>query len=231
MTPSGTTSFVVPAGEVDAHIRCGSIVDGDFHLETPRAALEHRRRSFMSGVWTQLDEVHGNLVRRVRTAGEFDGSVGDALVTDLVGAVLSVWVGDCAPVVLVAADGTVAAVHAGWRGALGGVLEATVAEMRATTAAPIGAFLGPCIHACCYEFGAADLATCVERFGPSVASNTSWGSVALDMPTVVRSALAPYGISVRDLGGCTGCHPLQWFSHRRGQRGRQVMAVCARKRQ
>lgn len=211
-----------------AEIRCSTVAHGDFHIEAPRAALEHRRRTFAPGVWTQLDEVHGNDVRTVTHPGEHDYAIGDALVTRLPGVVLAVWVGDCAPVMLVGDDGTLGAAHAGWKGALGGVLPATVAAMGCAHGA-VRAYLGPCIRSCCYEFGAADLAAFVDRFGPSVAATTSWGTPALDLPAVIVRSLDELGVVVTDIGGCTGCRDDLWFSHRmRKQAGRQVVTVCRR---
>lgn len=208
-----------------AEVRCSTIADGDFHIESPRAALATHRSAFTPGVWSQLDEVHGIDVLTVTRPGEHDYAVGDALVTQLPDVVLAVWVGDCAPVVLVGDDGTVAAVHAGWKGALSGVLASTVAAMGCEPGT-VQALLGPCIHPCCYEFGAADLAQFVERFGPGVAAHTAWGTPALDLPAVVHHALAEVGVGVTDLGGCTGCRDDLWFSHRRrGQASRQVMTV------
>ncbi len=206
-------------------IRCSTIADGDFHIEGPRDSLHQRRQAFAPGVWSQLDEVHGTEVRTVTRPGEHDYAVGDGLVTRLPDVVLAVWVGDCAPVVLVGDDGTIAAVHAGWKGALAGVLAATVGEMGCEPGT-VQAFLGPCIHPCCYEFGGADLAEFVGRFGPGVASRTTWGTPALDLRAVVHHALAEVGVGVTDLGGCTGCRDDLWFSHRRrAQAGRQVMTV------
>ena len=211
-----------------AEVRCSTIADGDFHIEAPRAALEHRRRAFVSGVWSQLDEVHGTDVHTVAHPGEHDFAVGDGLVTRLSGAVLGVWVGDCAPVAFVAADGALGATHAGWKGALAGVLPATVAAMGCAPGT-VQAFLGPCIHPCCYEFGAADLAAFVDRFGAAVAATTAWGTPALNLPEVVARSLAEVGVALTDIGGCTGCRADLWFSHRRrAQSGRQVMTVCKR---
>lgn len=205
-------------------VRCSTRADGDFHVESPRSELLACRERFSDGVWTQLDEVHGTEVRMVTTPGEHDFAVGDALVTDLPDVVLGVWVGDCAPVVLIADDGTIGAAHAGWKGALDGVLPATLTAMGANPATVRGV-LGPCIHPCCYEFGAEDLARFVARFGPSVAARTSWGTPALDLPRVVTASLAEVGITVTDIGGCTGCDE-RWFSHRRrSEAGRQVMTV------
>ena len=167
-------------------------------------------------------------VCEVTRPGEHDGAVGDAAVTAVPGAVLAVWVGDCAPVALLGerADGTgVAAVaHAGWKGAIDGVLQRTVQAMHATA---VTAVLGPCIHGCCYEFGPDLLDRFVRRFGPQVAATTTWGTPSLHMPAVVAAALAEVGVDLLHNAGtasCTRCST-SWYSHRRGDAGRHVMTV------
>lgn len=221
-----TTSIDLAAGRVE--IRCSTVDDGDFHIDVPAALLERRRTAFTPGNWSQLDEVHGTDVLDVTHAGEHDRAVGDAMVTRLADVVLAVWVGDCAPVALVGADGALGAVHVGWKGALGGVLADTVAAMGCQPGAITG-YLGPCIHACCYEFGVDLLERFRGRFGDGVEASTAWGTPALDMPQVVRASLGEFGIAVNDIGGCTGCRDDLWFSHRRrSQAQRQVMTVCRR---
>jgi polyphenol oxidase len=82
---------------------------------------------------------------------------GDVLLTDQAGILLSVRTADCLPLLL--ADPkhrAVAAVHAGWRGALGRIIEKTVGEMRrvhGSSPSSLIAVLGPSIRACCYEVG------------------------------------------------------------------------------
>lgn len=226
MTAAFASAWVTPLGAEIVQFRCSTVADGDFHLEAPRAALLHRRAAFQAGAWTQLDEVHGTVVHTVTRPGEHDFAVGDGVVTRARGAVLAVWVGDCAPVVFLGEDGALGAAHAGWKGALDGVLPATVAAMGSSA---VTAVLGPCIHPCCYEFGAADLAVFTDRFGPAVRGTTSWGTPALDMRAVVRASLAEVGVEVDDRSLCTGCHPELFFSHRmRQQPGRQVMTVTKR---
>jgi YfiH family protein len=222
---AASTSLALACGAGVAHIRCSTVLDGDFHLDGNPVALAHRQQALVPGRWTHLDEVHGTCVRVVTRPGEFDRCEGDAAVTRVPGAVLSAWVGDCAPIVMVGAGddgrGVVAATHAGWRGALDGVVQATVAEMPAHQ---VRAVLGPCIGPCCYEFGEELLAAFVDRFGPAVAAITTWGTPSLSMPEVVRSALHECAVPVQRIGGCTRCDP-RWFSHRRGDAGRHVMAV------
>lgn len=222
MTPGGID---VVAGEVVARIRCSTSADGDFHLEANPVALQHRRQAFMPGPWTQLDEVHGTAVRVIDRPGDLDAAVGDAAVTGCLGAVLAVWVGDCAPVVLVGEKGIVGVVHAGWRGALAGVLDRALDAMQSMGAGAVKAYLGPCVHPCCYEFGELDLQPFSERLGASVVGRTTWGTMSLDMPAVVSLLLHQRQVPMTKLGGCTACSGGRWFSHRRGDRGRHVMAV------
>jgi YfiH family protein len=80
----------------------------------------------------------------------------DAMVSTTPGIALTALAADCAPVLF--ADGAarvIGSAHAGWRGALGGVLEAAVAEMESVGArrSRIVAVVGPCIHAASYEVG------------------------------------------------------------------------------
>ncbi len=82
---------------------------------------------------------------------------GDALLTDQAGILLSARTADCLPVLLVdPVRRAVAAVHAGWRGALERILEKAVGEMRrmfGSIPRNLLAAVGPCIRACCYEVG------------------------------------------------------------------------------
>jgi len=80
----------------------------------------------------------------------------DALVTNIPSIALGVLTADCTPVLFADADaGVVGAAHAGWKGAVGGVLEATIAAMLDLGASPenLRAAIGPCIHQASYEVG------------------------------------------------------------------------------
>ncbi len=219
-------AWSTPAGSI--RVVASTRADGDFHLDGDRSGLEQRRRRLVDLPWTMLDEVHATDVLHVGAPGAHDGATGDVAITRCADAVLGVWVGDCAPVVIASDDGWIATVHAGWRGLAGGVIDAAADALDAVGAAPRRrALLGPCIHPCCYEFGADDLALVADAVGSAaVRGTTRWGTAALDVPAAVTASLAARGVAVTErLGGCTGCDD-RWYSHRiRGERERHVVAV------
>lgn len=162
----------------------------------------------------------------------------DAMVTSTPGLALGVLTADCAPVLF--ADGearVIGAAHAGWRGALSGIVEATVKAMEKLGAKParITAVIGPAISQKAYEVGS----DYVERFlaeepGSEAFFNTDEGSGEphFDLPGYVAERLARAGIgSIADLGLCTYCEETRLFSYRRSQHhgeedyGRQISAI------
>jgi YfiH family protein len=164
-------------------------------------------------------QVHGATVRRAteppgpaRPPAEEDGQA-----TALRGHPALVFVADCAPVLLIA-DGAVAAVHAGWRGAAAGILAEGVAALREVGGiGPITALIGPGARGCCYEVGD-EVHAAFEAYGARHGRN-------LDLPAVLRAQLE--SATVHDTGLCTMCHPSLFFSHRRdgGVTGRQAGVV------
>lgn len=201
--------------------------DGDFGIDGDPDALAPRREALAPGAWTWLRQVHGGRVVVVDAPGAHAGAEADAAVTDVPGAVLAVHTADCAPVLLVG-DGeqVVGAAHAGWRGLLDGVLEATVGAMGRLGASGVTAHVGPHIRARCYEFGTTDLDAVAARYGPRVRGTTACGTPALDVSAAVRLALEPLGVTVVDHGGCTACEPDRYFSHRaRADTGRMAATV------
>jgi hypothetical protein len=133
--------------------------------DDPAAVLENRARAARSlgadpAGLLGLTQVHGDRVVTVTEPWPIgQGERADAMVTARVGVALGIVTADCAPVLLADADANiVGAAHAGWRGAVLGVLDATVAAMAALGASPgrITAAIGPCIGQESYEV-AADL--------------------------------------------------------------------------
>ncbi|MBS0385062.1 MAG: peptidoglycan editing factor PgeF [Proteobacteria bacterium] len=126
----------------------------------------------------------------------------DALVTTTPGLAISILTADCAPVLFVDQRASViAAAHAGWKGALGGALEATVALMRKHGARDIAAAIGPCIHSASYEVGPEFEA----RFVASDRANARFFAPGkndrrlFDLPGFCAGRLAALGVSSIDV--------------------------------
>lgn len=190
-----------------------------------------------------MDQVHGPGVVAVGTQSRASGEdvdrpqqqqqvdavfagAGDALVSRSSSCALTVFTADCASIALGSSEGVFAAVHAGWRGLLAGVVERAVAVMKQLGATEVAGALGPCIHADCYEFGEEDLAEVAAVHGDRVRSTSAAGRPALDLPAAVSAALEAG--RVREVAGwdaCTACSG-GFFSHRaRRDAGRQALAV------
>jgi YfiH family protein len=163
------------------------------------------------------------------------GPAADALVTALPGFGLSVITADCTPVLFAAANGVVGAAHAGWRGALAGVLEATVAAMQAAGGAGIIAAIGPCIGQASYEV-AADLRDAVlaraaddERFFVP-GQPARW---QFDLARYAQARLAAIGVPAVITGNDTCADEAAFFSYRRktlrGEpaTGHQISVICS----
>jgi YfiH family protein len=163
----------------------------------------------------------------------------DAIVTRMRALAIGVTTADCGPVLF--ADPTarvIGAAHAGWRGALGGVVEATVAAMEQLGAArgQIRAALGPMIRQASYEVGP-DL---IARFAAEDRASSRFftpaprdGHALFDLGGYVAARLARAGVTqVEDLGLCTYADPAQFFSFRRTTHraepdyGRHVNAIA-----
>jgi YfiH family protein len=185
-----------------------------------------RRRAVVDAPWSWARQVHGAGILRVEGPGDSAGAIGDALVTAHSASVLAVLTADCAPVALAGDNGAFGVVHAGWRGLAAGVVRAAVGALRELGASQVEAALGPCIHACCCAFGAADLDRVAARTGDIVRSATRGGQPALDLPAGVGAALATAGAElVYDEGVCTACTPA-YFSYRaRKDTARQACVV------
>ncbi|HVT78018.1 MAG TPA: polyphenol oxidase family protein [Acidimicrobiales bacterium] len=177
-----------------------------------------------AGPWTWLRQQHGREVVSVDEPGAYAGAAADAAVAFVPGAAVAVVTADCAPIVLVADNvACVAVVHAGWKGLVAGVVDATVAIMRARDAEGISAALGPCIHPECYEFGADDLAAIADALGVGVRGVTSQGTAALDLPAAVRASLERNDVRlVHDEDTCTAHTPGYWSHRARADKQRQA---------
>jgi len=165
-------------------------------------------------------------------------SEADALVTRTPGLAIGALTADCAPVLFCDPEARViAAAHAGWRGALLGIIEATVTSMERLGATPerVVAVIGPTISQRAYEVGS----DYVERFlaeepasSPFFMTDDSSGEPHFDLAGYVAERLTRAGVgTVSDLGLCTYCDETRLFSYRRSQHhgeddyGRQISAI------
>ncbi len=155
--------------------------------------------------------------------------VADAVVTATPGIVLGIVTADCGPILFADREaGVVGAAHAGWRGAVDGVLENTVAAMAALGARRerIAAVLGPTIAQASYEvdppfrdrFPAA-----ADRFfapAPDREGSARWH---FDLPGFVMARLSGAGlIKIADIGRDTFSHIARYHSHRRSTLAREA---------
>lgn len=127
--------------------------------DDPDAVRENRRRIAAAfdidlARLVGVHQVHSPKVVHVTQAWPGERPHADALVTTTPALVLSVLTADCAPILLADRDaGVIGAAHAGWKGALSGVIENTLIAMRELGARNIVAAIGPCIHQSSYEVG------------------------------------------------------------------------------
>lgn len=157
-----------------------------------------------------LRQVHG------ATVVEADASTcgilgdGDATVARKPGPILAILTADCVPVLL-ARKGVVAAVHAGWKGLVAGVVEQALDTMGGAEAA----WVGPAIRACCYEVGAEVISGFRDRALPV-------GDGRVDPPIAATTLLERAGIaSIAVSERCTHCDPDLFSFRRDGRTGRQ----------
>ena len=146
----------------------------------------------------------------------------DALVTDRPGLTLGILTADCAPVLFADPDsGVIGAAHAGWRGALDGILEATVAAMAARGARPrrIRAAIGPAIAQGSYEVGPEFPAPFLARDAADARffrAGTRPGHSLFDLAGYVAGRLAALGLgSIERLDADTCAEADRFFSYRR----------------
>ena len=197
--------------------------------DDPAAVAENRARAaaaFGAGPEALLTcyQIHSAVA--VTADGPWpDRPEADAVVTETPGLVCGALAADCAPVLMgdpVAK--VVAAVHAGWRGALGGVLEAAIEKMQALGARParIVAVVGPCIGPRSYEVGLEFLETFLAG-DPLAALHFRPGERPdkrlFDLPGFVLGRLAAAGVTQAEwIGRDTCAEEDAFFSNRRAVR-------------
>jgi YfiH family protein len=187
----------------------------------------------------RVHQMHGGDVVTVSPDEIFDTNCrADALVSRDGRRVISIRIADCVPILLSTADGmTVAAVHAGWRGVIAGVIPATIKRMlsedsTAESSAMIAA-IGPCISGPTFEVGPEVLDAFTEKFGAAAPLTRSlFGKGHVDLRAAAKIQLLSAGLpdsSIDTTDRCTVTHREEFFSHRRdrGITGRMAALIAA----
>ena len=223
--------FLGRRGGVSTGVAAGLNV-GLGSADDPAAVAENRRRAAAAvlpgAALVTVYQVHGaDVVTAAHPWPDAARPRADALVTDRPGLLLGILTADCAPVLLADRQaGVIGAAHAGWKGALAGVTDATVDAMEALGAdrARIAAAIGPCISRASYEVDDAFLA----RFADADPENERFfadarpGHHRFDLEAYVAHRLAGAGIGrVEALGLDTYALEDRFYSFRRATHRRE----------
>jgi YfiH family protein len=185
-------------------------------------------------------QIHSSTVMVLRERLDLDAVIeADAMVTDRPGLLLGILTADCAPVLLADPEaGVIGAAHAGWKGAVGNIVSATVLAMAGLGADPerIRAAIGPTISGANYEVGPETAAEIIAA-NPAAAAHIflpRGGREHFDLPRLLQAQLLETGVDqIDEMGLCTYARPETWFSHRyathHGTRtGRQISVIAIR---
>ena len=221
-----------------ASLNCGP-GSGDVRADV----IENRRRAAgalgNTAHLLTLYQIHSPHVATVTAPWQIgEGPQADAMVTNVAGIALGILTADCAPVLFADAEaGVIGAAHAGWKGALGGVTDSTVAAMESLGAKRhrIAAAIGPCISQTNYEVGPEFR----DKFADADSRNLRFfapGDRAhhyrFDLEGYVAQRLSGAGLAATtQLSACTYASESDFFSFRRATHraendyGRQVSAI------
>ncbi len=220
-------------------LNCGFGSDDTADAVAENRARVARHLSVQPDRLLTVHQIHSaDVVTVIEPWPRLEAPKADAMVTNRPGVALGVLAADCAPVLLADHDaGVIGAAHAGWRGALGGAVDATVEAMVALGAdrSRIAAVIGPCIGGASYEVGEefrqrfldADSANDAFFLRPSADAKPHF-----DLGGYLLARTAKLGLkAVERLSADTLSAPDLWFSYRRetlaGGRdyGRQVSCI------
>ncbi|NWG93476.1 MAG: peptidoglycan editing factor PgeF [Parvularculaceae bacterium] len=210
--------------------------------DAPASATENRRRcrdALGAARLLTLYQVHSADAVVVAEPWDGQGPRADGMATRLQGVALGVLAADCMPFLFVDAEAdVVGAAHAGWRGALAGVLEATVRAMVSIGARPerIKAAVGPAMRQANFEVGLDVLKAFVAKYPEAeqyFAPGASPEKRQLDLVGFGLERLEAAGVgAIDDIGVCTVANPGDYFSYRIGRRagepdyGRNLSAIA-----
>ena len=206
------------------------------HVQDAVDAVQENRRRLLAALGAEgmplvvPNQVHGTRIVAIDDASDIEDACAaaaegaDGLLVGVPDVAALLCFADCVPVVLASPTGRFAVVHAGWRGAVAGIAGKAARLLAARDAAELGiapsaaaarlnAYLGPHIHAECFETGADVRARFVDRYGADVAPDGRH----VDLARALECDLAGAGLTaerILDAGACTACRPDDYFSYR-----------------
>lgn len=197
------------------------------HVGDDPLAVEKNRRLLRTLVPAEpawLSQVHGTRVIDLSATPDVkDTPAADASIASQPNQVCAIMSADCLPVLLADVRGTqVGAAHAGWRGLAQGVIEQTVAAMRASGADKITAWLGPAIGPQAFEVGS-EVREAFAHLGAQAGAAFvpvpgKADKFFADLPALARMALQSAGVTeVHGGTDCTVSDPTKFYSFRRDQ--------------
>jgi YfiH family protein len=183
-------------------------------------------RRFLPAEPKWLNQVHGNRVVPAETISV--PAEADASFTSHAACVCAVLIADCLPVLICGRTGGIVAVaHAGWRGLVSGVIEATVRALQ-TDPNELIAYLGPGIGPSAFEVGneVRDALLAVDPAAQHCFQRNKAGKWCADLFGLARQRLVKLGVT-RVYGGglCTYSDPIRFFSHRRAKPAGRMAAL------
>jgi len=222
---------------------CWGLNTGIGSHDDAKAVAENRHRATQAvapdATLVGLYQIHSAAVVTVTAPYEdAERPRADALVTNQAGIALGIVTADCAPVLFADLQaGAIGAAHAGWKGALGGVTDRTIAAMEALGAdrGRIVAAVGPCIARASYEVDEAFRARFAtkDRENDRFFADGKAGHAWFDLEAYVAHRLAAAGIGrVETLGEDTYSQPDRFYSYRRATHrgepdyGRQISLIA-----
>lgn len=181
-----------------------------------------------SSSWTlSVKQVHGTealVVDRALTSTDRFVGGWDALITDQPGIMVAVRTADCVPILIHDSKRhVVAAVHAGWRGAVAGIVPKTLALLESRFGScleHVRISIGPSAGVCCYEVDEPVLDRLCQGFSDwsKVVRPRGDGKAHLNLKALVKEQAQAFGASLKSIttvNVCTICHEDLFFSYRR----------------
>ena len=202
------------------------------HGFSTRSASREEIGTMVGGAFDDLRSVKQVHSARVIEVGDgaSESEEADAIVSRN-HAAIAIRTADCVPILVGdISSGAVAAIHAGWRGVVSGVVPNAI-ELLGGDPAKLVAAIGPCIGACCFEVGVDVAEKIASTSDTSVVARQVGEKAFVDLRRAARIQLTRLGVAdsnIEDIAGCTYCEKELFFSYRRdgANAGRLIAAIA-----